>query len=362
MGLMGSRHVEVLRLHPYLSFSAVVSSNQQKQMEASQQGARVFESVKEMITSGLVDLIVIATPHWQHAELAIAALRAGLHVVCEKPLAVTAAQADAVLSVAGSSKGLLTVVFQSRLQPAFQHAKSILATGELGPILHCEMTETFWRSEAYYRSSKWRGTWKGEGGGVLLNQAPHLLDRYVWLCGMPESVVGVCNTVLHNIEVEDTASALFRHKHGAQGFVHVSTNECPSAARISITCDRGRITIENGRFRAERLRESIRSYTATASEFWGEMEHETQEIDFDSADFGVELLGRFYTNVALAVAGREQPLVTAAEASRSVELANAILLSSAASRAIDLPLNREQYDAFIASKIEASPETMVLNS
>ena len=106
--------------------------------------------------------------------------------MCEKPLTVTATQADEVLRAAAANKCLLTVVFQGRFEPLYQRAKTLLESGELGSINRCEIVETFWRSNAYYRSSDWRATWRGEGGGVLLNQAAHVLDRYLWLCGVPE--------------------------------------------------------------------------------------------------------------------------------------------------------------------------------
>ena len=255
---MGRTHADVLRQHPYFLLAGIASRNQDNRQFAHETGSRWFESAEEMIASGLVDIVVIATPHWEHAELTVAALQAGLHVVCEKPLAVTAVQADAVLRAAKDSKGILTTVFQSRFEPVYQRAKTLLASGELGRIIRCEMLETFWRSDAYYRSKPWRATWKGEGGGVLLNQAPHVLDRYLWLCGVPKSVTGFCDTVMHNIEVEDMASAVLRHEDGHHGYLHINTTECPWLSRTVIACDRGRITIQNGGMEVERLVESIK--------------------------------------------------------------------------------------------------------
>jgi predicted dehydrogenase len=162
---MGQTHVDVLRQHPYFALTAVASQNPAKRKVAEEVGSRWFKSAEEMIANRVVEVIVIATPHWQHAELAIAALRVGLHVACEKPLAVTVAQADAVLRAARGSKGILTAIFQRRFEPVYQRAKALLARGELGSIIRCEMVETFWRSNAYYRSSPWRATWKGEGAG-----------------------------------------------------------------------------------------------------------------------------------------------------------------------------------------------------
>jgi predicted dehydrogenase len=305
-----------------------------------------------MIRSGEVDVVIIATPHWHHAALAMEALRAGLHVVCEKPLTVTSAQADEVLKAAKESRGLLTCVFQSRFEPVFQQTKALLTSGEFGPIVRCEMEESFWRSDAYYRSNSWRGTWNGEGGGVLINQGPHILDRYVWLCGMPESVTSFCDTTLHPIEVEDSASAIFRHAGGRHGHVHINTNECPQTSRLMISCDRGRITIENGRMRIDRLADSIRNRTTAASESFAQIECESVVADGALIESPQVLLSRFYENFALAIAGRQTLAITAAEAANSVELANAIQLSSATKEVVTLPLNRAAYETFLAARLK----------
>jgi predicted dehydrogenase len=296
-------------------------------------------------------VVVIAVPHWQHLDLSLAALQSGLHVVCEKPMTVTAAQSDVLLRALADSKKLLTVVFQSRFEPLYQRAKALLGSGELGAIQRCEMVETFWRSSAYYRSGAWRATWRGEGGGVVLNQAQHVLDRYLWLCGVPTSVAGFCDTALHDIEVEDTATAVMRHENGRHGWIHVNTTECPRLSRTVIACDHGRITIQDGAMKVDRLRDSIRSRTASASEFFGEIEKQVvaeQEYLIDSAP---KLLARMYTNVALAIAGREALTVTAKEAAAVIEVGNAIVLSAAAGRAVNLPIDRVAYDAFMAEKL-----------
>jgi predicted dehydrogenase len=354
LGFMGRTHAEVLRQHPYFSLAGIVSRQPEKRKIADELGSRWFESAEEMIASGVVGVIVIATPHWQHAELAVAALRAGLHVVCEKPLAVTAAQADLVLRVAQESKGLLTVVFQSRFEPVYQRAKALLGSGELGSIIRCEMLETFWRSDAYYSSSPWRATWKGEGGGVLLNQAPHVLDRYLWLYGMPKSVTGFCDAALHNIEAEDTASAVLRHEDGRHGYLHVNTTECPWLSRTVIACDRGRITVQNGSMRVERLYGSIQAKTVTSTSLFGDIDSRAEDAGGTLVGSPFELLSRMYENIALAIAGRQPLLITAAEAANAVELANAILLSSASGRSVNLPIDRTAYEAFIFEKIGPS--------
>lgn len=307
-----------------------------------------------MFSSGEVDLAVIATPHRDHAALATQALQAGLHTVCDKPLTVSVAEADRLLEAASASKGMLTCISQSRFEPIFRRAKEILGSGELGSFVRCEIEESFWRSHAYYRSANWRGTWNGEAGGVSINQGPHLLDRYLWLCGRPEQVTGFCDTALHPIEVEDTASALFRHSNGRHGHLHINTTECPQSSRLMISCDRGRITIEGGTLRVDRLANSIKEATASVADSFGDIPCETTIEEIGLIVSPEILLSRYYENVARAIAGREAISVSPQEAAQAVELANAIVLSSHARESITLPLDRDRYSAFLESRMAES--------
>lgn len=355
-GAMGRNHAQALQHHPYLSLAAICSRQTSKRADAADFNCRWFDTPEEMIASGAIDVLIITTPHWQHADLTVAALQSGLHVICEKPLSVTVAQADAVVRAVKKSQKMFTVVFQTRLEEVFQRAKRILDSGQLGPILRCQMVETYWRSDAYYRSSPWRASWKGEGGGVLLNQAAHLLDRYIWLCGMPETVAAFCDTVIHPIEVEDTASALLRHPQGYHGHIHSSTSENPGISRVLIACDRGRITIQNGAMRVEWLPESIRTHTAKAGLQGPSLQPRVEEFEASPMLATQDALWLVYENFAFAVAGIEPLAVSVEVAARSVELANAMMLSSARGCIESLPVDRRDYDAFMAGKLAESDE------
>ena len=345
LGIMGQEHGRVISSIPLLKLTAATDIQPRTGRQIAEDlHCKWFDSAEEMINSGEVDAVVIATPHWQHGDLAIKALRAGLHVLCEKPLTVTVAQADEVLKVAEQSKGIFAVVHQKRFEPAYLYAKQLLDSGELGEVYRCSMVESAWRSESYYRSSPWRGTWKGEGGGVLLNQAPHILDRYAWLCGMPETVNARCDTTLHNIEVEDTASAIMRHANGAHGYIHISTVEAPAISRTVISCDRGRVTIENGHVHITRLRDSIRERTAHDTQLMGELENDTRSIQLPTTG---NVLSVFYENFAAAAHGKGDLNCRGDEGRNAVELANAMLLSSSLGKEVQVPLDRQQYTDFM---------------
>lgn len=345
LGVMGQEHARVIKSNPLLNLAAATDAQPTTGRKvAADLGCKWFDNADDMIRSGAVDAVVIATPHWQHADLAVSALKAGLHVLCEKPLSVTVDQSDKVLEAAAQSRGMFVVVHQKRFEPAFLFVKQLLDSGELGSVYRCSMIESAWRSEAYYQSSPWRGTWRGEGGGVLLNQAPHILDRYAWLCGMPETVTARCDTTLHDIEVEDTASAILHHANGTHGYIHISTIEAPAIARTVLCCDRGRVTIENGKVQIAKLRDSIRERTATDTQLMGNLESETRTIDLPS---GGDVLSAFYDDFVAAVQGGGNLTCPGHEGRNAVELANAMLLSSAQGTSVSLPLDRQQYSEFM---------------
>ncbi|HZN09770.1 MAG TPA: DegT/DnrJ/EryC1/StrS family aminotransferase, partial [Pyrinomonadaceae bacterium] len=348
LGIMGQEHARVIKSNPLLKLAGATDAQASGRKVAADLGGKWFDSAEEMVRSGDVDAVVIATPHWQHAEIAVSALKAGLHVLCEKPLSVTVAQADEVLKAAEQSRGMFVVVHQKRFEPAYLYVKQLLDSGELGPVYRASMIESAWRSEAYYQSSPWRGTWRGEGGGVLLNQAPHILDRYAWLCGMPEAVTARCDTNLHAIEVEDTASAILYHANGAHGYIHISTIEAPAISRMVLCCDRGRVTVENGKVQVTKLRDSIRERTANDTQLMGALASETRTINLPTDG---DVLGVFYDDFLAAVHGTGSLTCPGYEGRNAVELANAMLLSSAQGSSVSLPLDRQQYSEFMEKKL-----------
>lgn len=345
LGTMGQEHARVIKSNALFELAGATDAQSGAGRKvAADLGCKWFDNADEMARSGEVDAVVIATPHWQHADLAVSALKAGLHVLCEKPLSVTVEQSDRVLEAAAQSRGMFVIVHQKRFEPAFLFVKQLLDSGELGSVYRCSMIESAWRSETYYRSSPWRGTWRGEGGGVLLNQAPHILDRYAWLCGMPETVTARCDTTLHDIEVEDTASAILHHANGTHGYIHISTIEAPAIARTVLCCDRGRVTIENGKVTITKLRDSIRERTANDTQLMGNLESETRTIELPSSG---DVLSAFYDDFVAAVNGTGNLTCPGHEGRNAVELANAMLLSSAQGTSISLPLDRQQYSEFM---------------
>jgi dTDP-4-amino-4,6-dideoxygalactose transaminase/predicted dehydrogenase len=351
-GIMGVNHIQAFTKTGSFQLAGIYDVRQDQAAKVAREyGCTAYATVEQLLSEAALDVAIIATPHWQHADIASLALQRGLHVICEKPLTATVEQADKVLAVASATDKLFAVVHQTRLEPSFMYAKTLLESGELGDIYRCSMIETSWRTEAYYRSSPWRGTWKGEGGGVLLNQAPHTLDRYAWLFGMPASVIGQCGTNFHSIEVEDMASAIFHHANGMHGSVHVNSCENPAVSETVICGDRAKLILNSGRVRITRLQQSIRDATRNDERLWGELPSETQQIDFPHGDVIEVLLLEFYQNFAKALGGTANLICSGMEGRHAVELANAIVLSSAEGREVNLPLDRLVYSRFIHGQI-----------
>jgi predicted dehydrogenase len=304
---------------------------------------RAVETADDLLADGL-DVAVICTPHPSHAELTIRALESGAHVLCEKPLAPEVREADAMIAAADRAGRLLGVCFQQRFRPVIAAARRLLDEGRLGTLMRTSIVDPLYRPNAYYRSADWRGTWNGEGGGVLLNQGPHTLDLLCHLTGPPATVRGIAQRRAQPMEAEDTASALLTYADGAVGTVAVSTLE-PGLQRIELVGDRGRIEIVGESIVFERFEPPVSEHLRSATEMFAVPESVAESVELPS--------GRgdhrdVHEDFAAAVRDGREPRVPAREALQSLEVANAIVLSTHEERAVGLPVDRDAYAALLA--------------
>lgn len=220
-----------------------------KYAEENLPGVKVFEDYKEMFASGLVDAVMIETPHYFHPVIAIDAMRAGLNVLCDKPAGVYTKQVREMNEEAKKHPDILFgMMFNQRTNPLYIKAKELIESGRLGKLTRIVWIITNWyRPRAYYAQGGWRGTWWGEGGGVLLNQCPHQLDLFTWLAGLPVSVTATASTVGRDISVENDVTAYCKFENGATGVFITSTHDAPGTNRLEITGEGGKIVIENGK-------------------------------------------------------------------------------------------------------------------
>jgi predicted dehydrogenase len=317
-------------------------------------GLRTFNDGEALIRSGAVDAVIIATPHYQHTTLGIAALEAGLHVMVEKPISVHKADAERLIAAhARRPDRVFAAMFQLRTEPRYVKIKRLVSTGELGPLVRVSWIITDWfRTEAYYASGGWRATWKGEGGGVLLNQCPHNLDLLQWLCGMPARVRGFCQLGrYHNIEVEDNVTAYWEWASGATGVFITSTGEAPGTNRLELCGTRGKLVLENNRLTFTRNETDMLEFSRTARTGFARPDVWHVEIPFADAPAQHATLTQNFVDAILDGA----PLIApGAEGLHSVELANAMLYSSLTEQTITLPLDGAAYEAKLQELIARS--------
>ncbi len=202
----------------------------------------VFTDLNELLKSGLVDVVLVCTPHPAHERVVVAAAEAGVHVLCEKPIAITLDEADRMIDAADRAGVAFGVIFQRRFWPAAQRVRAAIDDGRLGTLTLGECSVRIWRPEAYFASDPWRGKWATEGGGVLMNQAVHAIDQLLWFMGDPVEVVGRHATLRHGayIDVEDTAVATLVFASGALGIIQAaSTFEPGFGFRVAVHGNNG---------------------------------------------------------------------------------------------------------------------------
>lgn len=317
-------------------------------------GLALHEDAGALLKSGEVDAVVIATPHYQHVTIGIAALEAGLHIMVEKPIAAHKADAERLIGAAAARPGqVFGAMFQLRVEPRYLKLRQLLRNGDLGRILRLTWINTDWfRTDAYYSSSGWRATWKGEGGGVLINQCLHNLDTLQWLMGMPAKVRGFCQLGRHRrIEVEDTVTAYLEWADGATGTFVSTTAEAPGTNRLEIAGTRGRLVLENERMTFDRNEVDAEEFNRTSTSGFAKPDTWRIEIPFGNATLGHAQLMQGFVDAILD--GRD-PVVRGEEGMQSIELANAILFSSLEDRTVGLPLDGAAYEARLESLIAGS--------
>jgi predicted dehydrogenase len=355
IGNMGSFHANLLLEDkiPGMELAALCDIDSDKRAKWKEHKIPVFAEAGELLRSGEVEAVLIATPHWSHPDLGIAALQAGLHVLVEKPIAVHAADAQRLIDAHTNPRQVFAAMFNQRTDPCYIRLKHLIESGELGPIQRIQWTMTDWfRTEAYYASGGWRATWKGEGGGVLLNQCPHQLDLWQWLFGMPSRVRAVCRLGrFHDIEVEDSVTAVFEYDGGADAVFTTTTGEAPGTNRLEIAADRGRVVVEGGRIEFRQTVQPVGEFLRTCPK--GFAAPDTERIVIEPAGNGPQHAG-ILTNFAAAIRGERELIAPAEEGIHSVTLANAMLFSSLRNETMDLPLDREAFAAALQDLIAHS--------
>jgi predicted dehydrogenase len=325
--------------------------------------ARHFDDGRKLLGARNLDAVLIATPHYSHTTLGVAALRRGLHVLVEKPISVHKADCQKLIAAYEHRPRpgqVFAAMFNQRTDPFYLKIRELIQTGALGEIRRVNWIVTNWfRTEAYYASGGWRATWGGEGGGVLLNQCPHNLDLFQWLFGMPVRVRAFCHLGrYHRIEVEDDVTAYCEFANGATGVFITSTGEAPGTNRLEIAAENGRLVCEGNRICFTKNDVPMSEFSRTSPKPFAAPTTTTEEFTFP--DHGPQHVGILQNFVAAIL--DDAPLIApAVEGIHSVELANAMLYSSFQKKTVELPLDARAYARHLKRLIQTSryvkPET-----
>jgi predicted dehydrogenase len=352
LGNIAKQHIDnVLNKHTQQCQITAVCSRSQSDY-AQQIGAQHFSDYRALIDSDCVDAVLIATPTLSHFEIAQYALQKQLHVMLEKPIGLSSYEGEQLLKLA-SSQTKFAVMLNQRTDPTFSKIKQIVDSGILGNITRTHWTMTNWfRPEIYFQVSDWRATWKGEGGGLLVNQCIHNLDIFQWICGMPSAVTAFCEFgKYHQIEVEDEVTAYLRYSNQATGVFVGSTGEAPGVNRFDVIGDKGSLHFDSGRLTQKLNQQSTAEFNQTTNNMFGMPE--VVESDLTPSET-VNQHAIVMNNFVQAILNDTPLLVPAEQGLASLDLANAMLLSTWQQKNVALPLDRTEYQQHLAEKVASS--------
>ena len=311
-----------------------------------------FDNADALFAANAVDAVMIAAPHYFHPPLAIQAFENGVHALVEKPAGVYTKQVREMNEAAARSGKVFGIMFNQRTSGHHQKMKDLVSSGELGEIKRTHYVITDWfRAQSYYDSGGWRATWSGEGGGVLMNQSPHNLDLWQWICGMPRRVRAFCHFgKYHDIEVEDDVTAYVEYENGATGVFITSTGESPGANSFEIVGDRGRLLLSGGKLTFWRTRVPVSEHLRTTPRGFEKPETWTCEIPAG----GGEGHKGITKNWVQAIRSGAPLLASGAEGINGVALANAMLLSAWTDGWVDIPVDEDIYWNNLQERINTS--------
>lgn len=352
-------------LIPNMKIGAIADKDPAKQSIAAESypGVKVYGDYIEMMDSGDVDAVVTCIPHYQHPAAGIAALSRGLHAMVEKPAGVYTKQVKELNEFAAANPELsFAIMFNQRNNPLYQRLKEIVDNGEIGEILRSNWIITnWWRPQGYYDSSEWRATWGGEGGGVLVNQAPHQLDLWQWICGVPKSVFAkVSYGFRRDIAVEDEVTALADFGGGVTGTFVTATHDMVGTDRFEILGDQGKIVVEGSKTATvTRLKNKEREISKNLGMddvhklFMGQLDMDefltTETVEFDSV-WGGQHAG-VLQNFAANILEGTPLLAPGSDGINGVRLANAIHLSSWTGTEVGLDFDEDKFLSMLNDRI-----------
>jgi predicted dehydrogenase len=334
-GVIATMHADALATLPGARLVAVTDvASQAASAFAAARGCAAEPGLDALLARPDVDVVCVCVPSGLHAEVGVRAARAGKHLVVEKPIDVTLAGADRLIEAARAAGVALTVISQHRFDPDLIELKHLLSTGALGRLVLGEASTKWYRSQAYYDSAAWRGTWAMDGGS-LMNQGIHYVDLLRWCMGPVTEVTAVCATQTHQIEVEDTALAIVRFGSGAVGTILSSTAAFPGfPQRLEITGTDGTVTIEDGRI----VRRAFRAQSGSDSGDSLDREAQPGVTDAGSDPAAIDVAGHAaqIADLLAAIAAGREPAVDGGAGRDALEIVCAVYESARTGRPVRL--------------------------
>jgi len=362
VGNMGTAHTNNLMkgLVPEMELVAICDINPKKldAITAKYPELKTFNTADELFDAHVCDAILVATPHYDHPPLVIKGLQAGYHMMSEKPAGVYTKAVREMNEVAAKSDKKFGIMFNQRTTPMYQRMKEMVESGELGEIKRTNWIITDWyRGQDYYDSGAWRATWDGEGGGVLLNQCPHNLDLWQWICGMPCKVdTHMHFGKWHNIEVEDDVTTYVEYPNGATGVFITSTADAPGTNRFEILGTKGKLVFDSGKLYCYKNEMDEREFCFSGVPGFTPLKNTCEELTFDG--WGEQHVG-ILKNFAAMILRDEKPLADGAEGINGLTLSNAMHLSAWLGKPVELPLDEDLYLAELNKRRAASQKKEV---
>lgn len=358
VGNMGSGHIANILAGkcPEIEVRAVADVNPARLEYAKSRlgdGIGLFNTAEEMLDSGMIEAALIAVPHYFHPKYAIECFKRGIHVMCEKPAGVYTKQVKEMNEAAKKADVVFGMMFNQRTDCLYRKMRELVHSGKYGNIRRTNWIITNWyRPQAYYDSGAWRATWSGEGGGVLLNQCPHNLDLWQWICGMPSKVRSkMYFGKWHDIEVEDDVTTFVEYPNGATGTFITSTGDAPGSNRFEITMDGARIIADGRKLLLTELEVPEPVFTKTNTVSFAAPASTTVEVETDGRNeqhSGV-------LNAFAAAILRGEPLVAGGEEGiNGLTLSNAMHLSAWLDKEIELPFDDELYYNELMKRVKTS--------
>ncbi|MBS7612046.1 Gfo/Idh/MocA family oxidoreductase [Candidatus Bathyarchaeota archaeon] len=339
---IGMTHIEAIKKCESAELLAVCDIVEELAKSIGEKyGVKWFTDYRELITLKDLDAVCVCTPHFLHHPMTLDALNASKHVLVEKPMAITVREADEMIEEAKARGLKLGVAFTYRTNPALKSVKSMVEREELGKLLRATLEVANYRTQLYYEDSPWRKNWKTSGAGVLINQTIHHLDVMCWLLGKPKRVAGFIDTKLHNIEVEDLASAALVFKNNCHATVQVSLVDNPQFDRMVVSGTKGKVILDFGsQLRIGISEPDVETHIRTSKEPWSRPKASWREVNVEGRGGHSEII-RDFTE---AVKYGKKPLASGEDGIWSLEIVNAIVLSNFTGKIVDIPVDREDYD------------------